>query len=169
MEVEATPEAPDLPQTEPVDREVTGGASLLPEKEAGSPKGQQGLNQSPGHAKEGDGGGSNLGLNLSETSTLRPLQQPGSQSGNLEEELGGEGTPPPPRAWIGETRITESTDTQTVLDEEFGQVLDNVSGLVRRLLAFKVSKEAKTESVKFMELSRIWNEICADLRELDKL
>ena len=57
----------------------------------------------------------------------------------------------------------------TVFDEEFGQVLDNVSGQVRRLLAFKVSKEAKTESEKFMELSCIWNEICADLRELDKL
>ena len=57
----------------------------------------------------------------------------------------------------------------TVLDEEFVQVLDNFSGLVRRLLTFKVSKEAKTESVKFMELSRIWNEICADLHELDKL
>ena len=56
-----------------------------------------------------------------------------------------------------------------VLDEEFGQVLDHVSGLVRRLLAFKVSKEAKTESLKFMELSRMWNKICADLRELDKL
>ena len=49
------------------------------------------------------------------------------------------------------------------------QILDNVSGLVRRLLAFKVSKEAKTESEKFMELSRIWSEITADLQELDKL
>ena len=57
----------------------------------------------------------------------------------------------------------------TVLDEEFGQILDNVSSLVRRLLAFKVSKEAKTESQKFIELSRIWNEITADLQELDKL
>ena len=56
-----------------------------------------------------------------------------------------------------------------VLEEEFGQVLDNVSGLVRRLRAFKVSKEAKTESLKFMELSRLWNEICAYLCELDKL
>ena len=43
----------------------------------------------------------------------------------------------------------------SVLDEEFGQILDNVSRLVRRLLAFMVSKEAKTESDKLMELSRI--------------
>ena len=44
-----------------------------------------------------------------------------------------------------------------VLDEEFGQVLDKVSGLVRRLLAFKVSMEAKTELDKFMELTfRSW-------------
>ena len=28
------------------------------------------------------------------------------------------------------------------------------------------SKEAKSESHKFMELSRHWNEVCADLREL---
>ena len=41
--------------------------------------------------------------------------------------------------------------------------------MVRRLLAFKVSKEAKTKADKFMELSRIWNEICADLEELGKL
>ena len=55
------------------------------------------------------------------------------------------------------------------LNKEFRQLLDNVSGLVRRLLAFKQSKEAKSESLKFMELSRLWNEVCADLRELDKL
>ena len=65
--------------------------------------------------------------------------------------------------------LRSMNEVWAVLDEEFGQVLDNVSGLVRRLLAFKLSKEAKTESNKFMELSRLWNEICADLRELDKL
>ena len=31
----------------------------------------------------------------------------------------------------------------STLDEEFGQMLDNVSGLIRRLLAFKYSKEAR--------------------------
>ena len=60
-------------------------------------------------------------------------------------------------------------DVWAVLDEEFGQILDNVSSLVRRLVAFKVSKEAKTEADKFMELSRTWNKICADLEELGKL
>ena len=113
MEVESTTEKPVLPHKEPVDGEETGGAGLQVEKEAGSPKGQQGLFQSPGHAKEGDGGGSSLGLNMSETSTIRPFQQLGSQSGEIEEELGGEGTPPPPRAWIGDTRIVEDTVFQT--------------------------------------------------------
>ena len=47
--------------------------------------------------------------------------------------------------------------------------MDNVFGLVQRLLAFKKSKEAKSESNKFMELSRLWNEVFADLWELDKL
>ena len=55
------------------------------------------------------------------------------------------------------------------LDEEFGQLMDNVSGLVRRLMAFKYSKEARGKTNKFMELSRLWNEVCADLRELCKL
>ena len=54
------------------------------------------------------------------------------------------------------------------LDEEFGQMMENVSGLVRGLLAFKYSKEAKNESSKFMELWRKWNEVCADLHELGK-
>ena len=46
------------------------------------------------------------------------------------------------------------------LDKEFGQLMDNVSGLVRRLMAFKYSKEAKDETNKFMELSRLSNEVC---------
>ena len=49
------------------------------------------------------------------------------------------------------------------LDEEFGQMMENVSGLVRRLLAFKHSKEAKGGTSRFMELWRLWNEVCADL------
>ena len=65
--------------------------------------------------------------------------------------------------------LRSMNEVWAVLDEEYGQVLDNVSSLVRRLLAFKLSKDAKTESLKFMELSRLWKEICADLRELDKL
>ena len=56
-----------------------------------------------------------------------------------------------------------------MLDEEFGQVLDNVSGLVKHLLSIKVSKEARTEALKFMELNCLWNEVCADLQELNKL
>ena len=65
--------------------------------------------------------------------------------------------------------LRSMNEVLATLDEKFGQVLDNVSGLVRRLLAFKQSKEAKTESHKFMELIRLWNEISADLRKLDKL
>ena len=49
------------------------------------------------------------------------------------------------------------------LDEEFGQMMENVSGLVQRLLAFKYPKEAKGENSMFMELWRLWNEVCADL------
>ena len=41
------------------------------------------------------------------------------------------------------------------LDEEFGQMMENVSGLVRGLLAFKHSMEARRESSKFMELWRM--------------
>ena len=48
-------------------------------------------------------------------------------------------------------------------------MLDNVSGLVHRLLAFKYSKETKGETSRFMELWCLWNEVCADLRELGKL
>ena len=57
----------------------------------------------------------------------------------------------------------------STLDEEFGQMMENVSGQVLRLLAFQYSKEAKGETSKFMELWRLWNEVCADLRELGKL
>ena len=55
------------------------------------------------------------------------------------------------------------------LDEEFGQMMENVSGLVRRLLAFKYSNEAKGETSKFMELWRMWNEVCSDLHELSNI
>ena len=48
-------------------------------------------------------------------------------------------------------------------------MLDNVSGLVRRLLAFKYSKEATGDNSRFMELWRLWNEVFADLQELGKL
>ena len=57
----------------------------------------------------------------------------------------------------------------SILDEEYGLMLDNVSGLVRRLLAFKCSKEARGETNRFMELWHLWNEVCADPRELGKL
>ena len=57
----------------------------------------------------------------------------------------------------------------STLDEEYGQMMENVSGLVRRLLAYKPSKEAKTDTTKFFELWRLWNEVSADLRELGKL
>ena len=60
----------------------------------------------------GDGGDSNLGLNLSETSTLRPHQRVGSQAGVLGENLEGKGSPHSPRAWLGGTRSTESTESQ---------------------------------------------------------
>ena len=95
-----------------MDGEVTGGVGLLPDKEAGSPKGQQGLNQSPTPATEGDGGGSSSGLNLSETSALGPLQRVGSQAGVLGEDLVGEETHHPPRTWLGDTGLTESTEIQ---------------------------------------------------------
>ena len=65
--------------------------------------------------------------------------------------------------------LRSMNEVWSVLDEKFGQVLDNVSSLVRHLLAFTDSREAKTEALKFMELNRLWNEICADLRELNKL
>ena len=42
-----------------------------------------------------------------------------------------------------------------MLNEEFGQVLENVSNLVRSLLPFKISKYAKTEPQQFIELARI--------------
>ena len=60
-------------------------------------------------------------------------------------------------------------DVWATLDEEFGQMMENVSGLVRRLLAFKYPKEAKGETSKFLELWQMWNEVCADLRELGKI
>ena len=79
---------------------------------AGSPKGQQGLGNSPGQIKVGDGGVSRSGLNLIEDPTLGPHQSPGSRSGFLGEGSGGEGTPPPPRAWLGDTGSANSTETQ---------------------------------------------------------
>ena len=54
---------------------------------------------------------------------------------------------------VGPQELEDHEEVWATLNEEFGQLLDNVSGLVRRLLAFKQSKEAKSESHEFMELS----------------
>ena len=57
---------------------------------------------------------------------------------------------------------------EALLYEEFGQIMENVSSLVLGLVAFKNSKEAKTESSKLIEFWRKWSEGYADLHELGK-
>ena len=74
----------------------------------------------------------------------------------------------PPKIQPDLKNLRTMDEVWATLDEEFGQIMENVSGLVRGLVAFKYSKEAKDESSRFMELWRKWNEVYADLHELGK-
>ena len=87
QEVESTTEVPVMSHKEPVNGE--GGAALQDGMEISLPEGLQDLNVSPGHAKVGDGGGSNLGL--------KNLAQTHKQKMNLARKVkeGGGKTPPP--------------------------------------------------------------------------
>ena len=60
-------------------------------------------------------------------------------------------------------------EVREVLDEEFGQVMENVSGLVNSITSIKLPKDAKTESQKFTELARMWGWAYANLEELEKM
>ena len=86
------------------------------------PRVLQDLNVSPGHAKEGDGGGSNLGLNPGETSALGPLQQPGSGPGVPEGVLGGEGAPPPSHPREGDPGVVINVESQAQNDNSLAAV-----------------------------------------------
>ena len=57
----------------------------------------------------------------------------------------------------------------TFLDDEFGQPMEISSELVDSLTNFKFSSGAKTEGQKFVELRRKWNEVYADLEEIDRV
>ena len=72
----------------------------------------------------------------------------------------------PPKIQPNLKNLRTMDEVWTTLDEEFYQIMENVSSLVRGLVAFKHSKEAKNKSRRFMELWRKWNEVYADLHEL---
>ena len=55
------------------------------------------------------------------------------------------------------------------MDEEFGQEMEICSELVANLTSFKFSAGSKSESDKFAELHRKWNEVYADLEEIGKV
>ena len=55
------------------------------------------------------------------------------------------------------------------LDAEFGQVMEITSELIDSLTQFQFSREAKTESQRFTELHRKWQEVYSDLTEIDKV
>ena len=60
----------------------------------------------------------------------------------------------PPKIQPDLKNLNTLDEVWEALDEEFGQMIENVSSLVREMLAFKNSKKAKTKSSKFMELWR---------------
>ena len=90
--------------------------------ETSSPRVLQDLGQSPGHAKEGDGGGSSLGLNPGETSALGPLQQPGSGQGVPGGVLGGEGAPSPSHSREGDPGVVINVESQAQNDNSLAAV-----------------------------------------------
>ena len=55
------------------------------------------------------------------------------------------------------------------LVEEYGQPMDLCNDAVLSLTKFKFSGAAKTESQKFVELYRQWNEVYPDPKEINKL
>ena len=56
-----------------------------------------------------------------------------------------------------------------VLDREYGEVMDVCNEAVNSLVDFKYSAEAKSQSAKFRELYRKWQEVVSDLEEVGKL
>ena len=65
-------------------------------------------------------------------------------------------------------RYTDQGDTTSSAAQNYfqKQIMENVSSLVRGLVAFKRSKEAMYESSRFIELWRKLNEVYADVHEL---
>lgn len=55
-----------------------------------------------------------------------------------------------------------------VLYEELGQFMENVSSLVKSLLAVNYPKDTKSEGLSFMEIVRMLGQVHSDLEELGK-
>ena len=74
----------------------------------------------------------------------------------------------PPKIQPDLKNLRTMDEVWAALDEEFGQIMENVSSLVRGLVAFKNSNKASNEFSRFMELCRQWSEVYTDLHKLRK-
>ena len=66
------------------------------------------------------------------------------------------------------TRLSSMAEIWEFLDEEFGKHSKLTSERVDYLHTFKDSKDAVSESQKFMELYDRWTEVCSDLESIGK-